>query len=177
MAGFISYQIENEQSLKEHSQELVDKVAFELGFKTKRKEVRLAIRFAKGASHTNWRTGQTTYDAEELARLLVRGFRSKHGERIRPRPFFKNYMNYYSEDVRDIVIETFRIYSHWSVTNRCYMAGKRILEDFKRKVYTGSLGLAGNQGKYALRKIGAGYGDLPLVVTKAMFEALEVVVE
>lgn len=179
----IRYEIENEASLKAHSQDVADKVAFELGFQTKKKELHIKIRFKKGASHTNWRNNKSIL-SEDLINILVSGYRCRKpgrkrrtGVTVPARPVFDNYLELYSEHMRDIVIKTFQTYSHWSIRERCRMAGKKIIEDFKKQIYTGSLGLASNQGKYALRKMGAGYGDIPLVATKKLFEDLEVVIE
>lgn len=183
MAALIHYEIENEASLKAHSQDVADKVAFELGFQTKKKELSIKIRFKKGASHTNWHNNKSIL-SEDLINILVTGYRGRKpgrkrrtGATVPARPVFDSYLEHYSERMRDIVIKTFQTYSHWSIRERCRMAGKKIIEDFKKQIYTGSLGLASNQGKYALRKMGAGYGDIPLVATKKLFEDLEVVIE
>jgi hypothetical protein len=183
MAGLVRYEIKNEASLKAQSQNVVDKVAFELGFQTKRKELNIQIRFKKGATHANWCNGKSVL-SEDLINMLVSGYRCRKPGRIRrtgatvpARPVFDNYLELYSERMRDTVIKTFQTYSHWSIPDRCRMAGKKIIDDFKKQIYSGSLGLAPNQGKYALRKMGAGYGDIPLVATKKLFEDLEVVVE
>ena len=50
------------------------------------------------------------------------------------------------------------------------------MEDLKHKIYSGSIALASNKGKYLKDKRAAGYGDIPLVATKTLFEDLEVVI-
>lgn len=180
MAGFVRYEIENEASLKAHSQDVADKVAFELGFETKRKQLDIKIRFKKGASHANWINSKHSPDADVLIGYLVNGYKCggrAKGASVKPRPVFDNYADKYSEDMKEIVVQTFRTYSHWSVPDRCVVAGRKIMEDFKKKIYSGSLGLVKNEGKYLELKLKYGKGDIPLVATKKLFDALEVVIE
>ena len=174
MAGYIRYEFENEQTLKAQSTEILNKTAIGLGFESTRKSVDIKIRFKKGASHRSWNSG-SLLPSQELAIYLVKGFRAgRTHKRIRARPVFDQYMEYYSDDIRDICIRKFR--HHVSIRERAENAGKAIMQDFKRKIYQGSFNLAPNTGKYAKRKMGVGYGDTPLVATKALFEDLEVVV-
>lgn len=182
MAGFVRYDITNAQTLKSHSQQVLDKTAFDLGFDTARKSINIKIRFKKGASHRNWNNGKMM-NSQALANMLVNGYRCRKpghtrrtGVRVPPRPVFDNYLSLYSEEMRNIVIDTFNKYKGRSVKERCEIAGERIMYDFKRKIYQGSLGLADNQGQYLIRKMGAGLGDTPLVASKTLFEDLEVIV-
>lgn len=175
MAGYIRYEFENEQTLKAQSTEVLNKVAFGLGFETARKSLNIKIRFKKGASHRSWNSG-SLLPSQELAMYLVKGFRAgrKH-KRIPKRPVFDLYLQEYSEEIADICAYAFR--SSGSIRERAKRAGEAIKNDFKRRIYQGSFDLAPNTGKYAKRKWGAGYGDIPLVATKKLFEDLEVVVE
>ena len=93
------------------------------------------------------------------------------------RPVFENYVALYSNDMKRICAETFKTYSHWSVAQRAEQAGKAIIRDMKKKIASGSLALAPNQGKYAVRKARAGHGDAPFRATGALLKSLEVVVE
>lgn len=175
MAGVISYNIENGSQLKNNTQQIVDKTAVKLGFSTARKSVQIKIRFKKGASHRSWNSGKML-PSQKLADLLVRGFRAgKAHKRIKARPVFDKYLEEYSDDMREICIRAFR--AHDSIQNKAYTAGLRIMRDLKRKIYRGSFNLAPNRGEYANRKQAKGYGDIPLVATKALFEDLEVVIE
>lgn len=182
MAGYVRYEFENEQTLKSHSQQVLDKTAFELGFDTARKSIQIIIRFKRGASHKNWLTGQWV-SSQALANMLVNGYRCRKprharrtGKRVPPRPVFDNYVSLYSQDMTQIVVDTFRRYKRYSIKERSVIAGERIMQDFKKKIYSGSLALEQNHGKYAVRKFGAGYGDIPLVASKSLFEDLEVIV-
>lgn len=182
MAGFVKYDITNAQTLKAHSQQVLDKTLFDLGIETARKQLDIIIRFKKGASHKNWLTGQMV-NSQALANMLINGYRCRKpgrsrrtGKRVPPRPVFDNYLSLYSQEMRDIVVDTFNKYKNRSIKERCEIAGERIMDDFKRKIYQGSVGLEVNHGNYAIRKLGAGYGDIPLVATKALFEDLEVIV-
>lgn len=175
MAGYIRYEFENEQTLKAQSTEVLNKVAIGLGFETARKSLNIKIRFKKGASHRSWNSG-SLLPSQELAMYLVKGFRAgrKH-KRIPKRPVFDMYLEEYSEEIADICAYAFR--GSGTIKERAKRAGEAIKNDFKRRIYQGSFDLAPNTGKYAKRKWGAGYGDIPLVATKKLFEDLEVVVE
>lgn len=175
MAGYIRYEFENEQTLKAQSTEVLNKVAIGLGFETARKSLNIKIRFKKGASHRSWNSG-SLLPSQELAMYLVKGFRAgrKH-KRIPKRPVFDLYLQEYSEDIADMCAYAFR--GSGTIRERAKRAGEAIKNDFKRRIYQGSFDLAPNTGKYAKRKWGAGYGDIPLVATKKLFEDLEVVVE
>ena len=50
------------------------------------------------------------------------------------------------------------------------------MEDMKHKIYSGSIPLAANHGRYLKKKRAMGYGDIPLVASKMLFEDLEVVI-
>lgn len=175
MAGYIRYEFENEQTLKAQSTEVLNKVAIGLGFETARKSLNIKIRFKKGASHRSWNSG-SLLPSQELAMYLVKGFRAgrKH-KRIPKRPVFDMYLQEYSEEIADICAYAFR--GSGTIRQRAKRAGEAIKRDFQRRIYQGSFNLAPNTGKYAKRKWGAGYGDIPLVATKKLFEDLEVVVE
>lgn len=175
MAGYIRYEFENEQTLKAQSTEVLNKVAIGLGFETARKSLNIKIRFKKGASHRSWNSG-SLLPSQELAMYLVKGFRAgrKH-KRIPKRPVFDMYLEEYSEEIADICAYAFR--GSGTIRERAKRAGEAVKNDFKRRIYQGSFDLAPNTGKYAKRKWGAGYGDIPLVATKKLFEDLEVVVE
>ena len=175
MAGYIRYEFENEQTLKAQSTEILNKTAIGLGFESARKSINIKIRFKKGASHRSWNSG-SLLPSQELALYLVKGFRAgrKH-KRIPKRPVFDMYLEEYSEEIADICAYAFR--GKGTIRQRAKKAGEAILQDFKRRIYQGSFNLAPNTGKYAKRKWGAGYGDIPLVATKKLFEDLEVVVE
>lgn len=175
MAGYVRYEFENEQTLRAQSTEVLNKVAFGLGFETARKSLNIKIRFKKGASHRSWNSG-SLLPSQELALYLVKGFRAgKKHKRIPKRPVFDMYLEEYSEEIADMCAYAFR--TKGSVRERALRAGNMIMADFKRRIYQGSFNLAPNTGKYARRKWGAGYGDVPLVATKKLFEDLEVVVE
>lgn len=175
MAGYIRYEFENEQTLKAQSTEILNKTAIGLGFESARKSINIKIRFKKGASHRSWNSG-SLLPSQELAIYLVKGFRAgKKHKRIPKRPVFDMYLEEYSEEIADICAYAFR--GKGTIRQRAKKAGEAILQDFKRRIYQGSFNLAPNTGKYAKRKWGAGYGDIPLVATKKLFEDLEVVVE
>lgn len=174
MAGYVRYELENEQTLKAQSQEVLEKTAIGLGFESARKSINIKIRFKKGASHRSWNSGSLV-ESQELAMYLVNGFRAgrKH-KRIPARPVFDQYLELYGDEIHDICVHEFR--RHVSIRERAERAGLAVMRDFKRRIYQGSFSLAPNTGKYAKRKMGAGYGDTPLVATKALFEDLEVIV-
>ena len=176
MAGYIRYEFENEQTLKAQSTEILNKVAIGLGFETARKSLNIKIRFKKGASHRSWISKKSILPSQELAMYLVRGFRAgrKH-KRIPKRPVFDLYLQEYGEEIADLCAYAFR--GSGTIKERAKRAGEAIKHDFKRRIYQGSFDLALNTGKYAKRKWGAGYGDIPLVATKKLFEDLEVVIE
>lgn len=175
MAGYIRYEFENEQTLKAQSTEILNKTAIGLGFESARKSINIKIRFKKGASHRSWNSG-SLLPSQELAIYLVKGFRAgKKHKRIPKRPVFDMYLEEYSEEIADICAYAFR--GKGTIRQRAKKAGEAILHDFKRRIYQGSFNLAPNTGKYAKRKWGAGYGDIPLVATKKLFEDLEVVIE
>lgn len=176
MAGYVRYEFENEQTLKAQSTEILNKTAIKLGFESARKSINIKIRFKKGASHRSWTSKKSILPSQELAMYLVRGFRagSKH-KRIPKRPVFDLYLQEYSEKIADICAYAFR--GSGTVTERAKRAGEAIKEDFKHRIYQGSFSLAQNTGTYAVRKWGAGHGDIPLVATKKLFEDLEVVIE
>ena len=175
MAGYVRYEFENEQTLKAQSTEILNKTAIKLGFESARKSINIKIRFKKGASHRSWNSG-SLLPSQELALYLVKGFRagSKH-KRVPKRPVFDMYLQEYSEEIAAICAYAFR--GSGTVKERAKRAGEAIMHDFKRRIYQGSFNLAPNTGKYAKRKWGADYGDIPLVATKKLFEDLEVVVE
>ena len=175
MAGYVRYEFENERTLKAQSTEILNKTAIKLGFESARKSINIKIRFKKGASHRSWNSG-SLLPSQELAMYLVKGFRAgrKH-KRIPKRPVFDLYLQEYSEEIADICAYAFR--GSGTIRERAKRAGEAIKNDFKRHIYQGSFDLAPNTGKYAKRKWGAGYGDIPLVATKKLFEDLEVVVE
>jgi hypothetical protein len=175
MAGYIRYEFENEQTLKAQSTEILNKTAIGLGFESARKSINIKIRFKKGASHRSWNSG-SLLPSQELAMYLVKGFRAgrKH-KRVPKRPVFDLYLQEYSEEIADLCAYAFR--TRGTIRQRAKKAGEAIKNDFKRRIYQGSFDLAPNTGKYAKRKWGAGYGDIPLVATKKLFEDLEVVVE
>lgn len=170
---FVSYRIENEQQLKSQSQQLVDKTTLDLGFTTARKGLTIRIGFKKGASHVSWNSGSEVSSAA-LARWLMSGFRAGGRTRIKARPVFDLYLQYYSEEMRDICVREFR--KHEAITRKAYSAGIAVMNDIKRKIYQGSFNLAPNMGKYAEKKYGKGYGDIPLVATKALLKDMEVTI-
>lgn len=175
MEGIVSYNV-NEKYLKSTAQQAVDSTAIKLGFTTARKSLTIKIRFKKGASHRSWNSGKLT-DSQELAEWLTGGFRAGgRSPRVAKRPVFDRYLDIYSEDIKNICVSTFSTYRNYSIRDRAYIAGTRVMEDMKRKIYSGSIPLASNHGKYLKRKRGAGYGDIPLVATKTLFEDLEVVI-
>lgn len=174
MAGYVKYELENEQTLKAQSQEVLNKTAFRLGFDTARKSITIIIRFKKGASHRSWNSG-SLLASQELALYLVGGFRAgKSHKKIPKRPVFDMYVEEYSEEITELCVRAFR--TSGTIRERAEKAGNAILNDFKYKIYAGSFNMAPNTGKYAKRKLGAGYGDIPLVATKKLFEDLEVIV-
>lgn len=170
---FVSYKVENEQQLKSHSQQLVDKATLDLGFTTARRGLTIRIGFKKGASHISWNS-KSVVSTASLARWLMSGFRAGGRKRIKARPVFDLYLQYYSEEMRDICISKFR--QHSSIANKAYAAGVAIMNDIKHKIYAGSFNLAPNMGKYAEKKFGKGYGDVPLVATKALLKDMEVTI-
>jgi hypothetical protein len=170
----VSYKVENEQQLKSHSQQLVDKATLDLGFTTARRDLTIRIGFKKGASHVSWNS-KSVVSSAALAKWLMSGFRAGGRRRIKARPAFDNYLQYHSEEMRDICVQAFK--RHDSIRNKAYAAGKAVMNDIKRKIYQGSLGLAPNMGKYAEKKYGKGYGDIPLVATKALLNDMEVTIE
>lgn len=176
MAGMIAYEITNQSQLKEHTQEVIDKTALELGFTTAGKSLTIKIRMRKGVGHRSWNSKGSVVDSEELFRWLTGGFRAgaKH-KRIRGRPVFDQYIQLYSEDIAIMCAVAFK--GSGTIMEKSYRAGQMVLSDLKKKIYQGSFNLAPNHGKYAARKWGAGYGDVPLVATKALMNTLEVVVE
>lgn len=175
MAGFVSYDIENNSQLKNNTQQIIDKTAIKLGFSTARKSLTIKIRFKKGASHRSWNSGEML-PSQRLAEYLVKGFKAgKAHKRIKARPVFDKYLEEYSEEMKEICVRAFR--AHDSIRNKAYTAGLRIMRDLKRKIYSGSFNLAPNRGEYAARKWAKGYGDVPLVAQKKLFEDLEVVIE
>lgn len=174
--AYVEYTFDNERQLRSQSQEVLNKTALKLGFNTARKSLTIKIRMKKGVSHRSWNSGKAVTDSEELFRWLVSGFRAgKQKKRIRGRPVLDQYVQLYSEDIAIMCAVAFR--GSGNITEKCYRAGEMILADLKHKIYQGSFNLAPNRGKYAERKWGAGYGDVPLVATKALINTLEVVVE
>ena len=174
--AYIEYEIVNQPQLKAHTQEVIDRVALELGFTTARKSLTIKIRMRKGVGHRSWNSPKSITDSEELFSWLTGGFRAgRQKKRIRKRPVLDQYVQNYSEDIANMCTAAFRMSG--TITDKSYRAGKMVLNDLKHKIYNGSFNLAPNQGKYAERKWGAGYGDIPLVATKRLFEALEVVIE
>lgn len=175
MAGYVRYELENEQTLKAQSQEVLEKTAIGLGFESARKSINIKIRFKKGASHRSWNSGSMLL-SQELAMYLVSGFRAgRKRKRIPARPVFDQYLDSYADRLHDICVRAFR--TSGTIKERAERAGDAVLEDFKHLIYEGSFNLAPNTGKYAKRKMGAGLGDTPLVATKKLFEDLEVVIE
>ena len=174
--AYVEYTFDNERQLKSNSQEVLDKTALKLGFTTARKSMTIKIRMRKGVGHQSWNSPKSIVDSEELFRWLTGGFRAgtKH-KRIRGRPVLDQYIQLYSEDIAVMCAMAFR--KSGTIKDKCYRAGVMILDDLKHKIYSGSFNLAPNVGKYAKRKWGAGYGDIPLVATKRLMETLEVVVE
>ena len=176
MAGLISYEITNKNQLQSMTEQVINKTAVQLGFTTARKSLTIKIRFKKGASHKSWNSGKMT-ESQQLAKWLTGGFKAGgRSPRIAKRPVFDKYMELYSDHVKNICAQVFKTYSHYSVRDRAYIAGRRVMEDMKRKIYSGSIPLASNHGQYLKKKRAAGYGDIPLVATKMLFEDLEVVI-
>ena len=64
MAGYVRYELENEQTLKAQSQEVLEKTAIGLGFESARKSINIKIRFKKGASHRSWNSGSMLLSQE-----------------------------------------------------------------------------------------------------------------
>lgn len=175
MAGFVSYEIENEHQLKSHSQEVVNKTAIDLGFTTARKDLTIRIGFKKGASHLSWNSGAQV-SSQKLAQWLMRGFRAgRRGKRIKARPVFDQYLQFHSTEMKWICINAFR--RSGSIATKAMRAGREIKEHMKHLIYQGSFYLAPNMGEYAEKKERAGYGDIPLVATKALFNDLEVTIQ
>lgn len=177
MSGFVRYSFDNAETLKAQSAQVVDSTAYALGFDTARKSLNISIRFARGASHQSWNSGSLT-DSQQLAEWLVNGFHAgKQKTPVPGRPVFDNYMAYYGEQMQEICASVFRTYSHWSIRDRAYKAGKAVLRDFRNRVYNGSLGVASNSSTYLKRKLRKCGGDAPFVATKALLNDLEVVIE
>lgn len=170
---FVSYKVENEHQLRSHSQQLVDKATLDLGFTTARRGLTIRIGFRKGASHVSWNS-KSVVSSAALARWLMSGFRAGGRRRIKARPVFDLYIQNYSEEMRDICVRAFR--RHDSIVSKAYSAGVAIMNDIKHKIYQGSFNLAPNMGKYAEKKFGKGYGDIPLVATKALLKDMEVTI-
>lgn len=172
MAGFISYEIENQGQLKQQTQQVIDRTAIELGFKTARKGLDIVIKFAEGASHSSWNSSSLT-DSQQLALWLTGGFRAgKSRTRIPARPVFSNYVNFHRDEIKNRCVQAFQ--GSGSIETKALRAGEEILEDLKRQIYRGSLYVAPNSGDYARRKLKKGYGDIPFVATKDLLEDLEV---
>lgn len=176
MARYIRYELENEHTLKAQSQEVLNKTAIGLGFESARKSLNIKIRFKKGASHRSWVSKKSVLPSQELAMYLVGGFHAgRSHKRVPKRPVFDLYVSEYSETIRDICVQAFK--TSGSIQERALKAGEAVMEDFKHRIYQGSFAISPNARKYLKRKMGAGYGDIPLVATKRLFEDLEVVVE
>ena len=174
--AYIEYEIKNQPQLKGHSQEVLNKTAVKLGFTTARKQITIKIRMKKGVGHRSWNSPRSVVDSEELFKWLTGGFHAgRQRKRIRGRPVLDQYIQIYSEDIANMCAAAFR--GSGSIREKSYRAGVMIMNDLKHKIYQGSFNLAPNHGKYAERKLGAGYGDIPLVATKRLMETLEVVVE
>lgn len=175
MAGFVSYEIENGNQLKSHSQEVVNKTAIDLGFTTARKDLTIRIGFKKGASHLSWNSGAEV-SSQKLAKWLMTGFRAgKARKRIRARPVFDQYLQFHSTEMKWICVNEFK--RSGTIATKAVRAGRAVMEHMKHLIYQGSFYLAPNTGKYAQKKERAGYGDIPLVATKALFKDLEVTIE
>lgn len=175
MAGLISYEITNKNQLQSMTEQVINKTAVQLGFTTARKSLTIRIRFKKGASHKSWNSGKMT-ESQQLAQWLVSGFKAgKAHKRIRGRPVFDQYLTFHKDEVKNICINAFK--GSGSIREKALRAGEKVKEDLKRRIYQGSFYLAPNGGRYAVEKMKHGYGDIPLVATKALFEDLEVVVE
>lgn len=175
MAGFISYEIENQGQLKQQTQEVLNRTAVALGFDTARKSLDITIRFAKGASHQSWSAGSVT-SSQQLALWLTGGFRAGKGHvRVPPRPALDNYVHFHSAEIKNRCVQAFQ--ASGTIRDKAYKAGVEIMEDLKRQVYRGSLYLIPNSGSYRKRKMRHGYGDVPFVATKALMKDLEVVIE
>ena len=74
----------------------------------------------------------------------------------------------------DICIKAFN--GSGTIAEKAERAGRLVLRDFKRKIYTGSLAVDGNSAVYGKRKRRKGYGDTPFVATNALLSDLEVVI-
>lgn len=181
MGQIASFQIKGKTS----AQAVCDSLSQHLGFKTAKRSVNIRIQFAPGIGHTSWTSPKSSIgDVAELAELLITGYRTftkkktgtKVYTKVRPRPIFDNYASLYADDMRQICINAFQTYSHWSVAKRALQAGKAIIKDIQHKAYNGSLSLAMNTGKYAARKASV-YGNVPFVATKALMKGLEVIIE
>jgi hypothetical protein len=175
MAGLIKYEITNKGQLRAHTQEVANKTAIKLGFTTAKKSLTIKIGFKKGASHKSWNSGSLV-ESQQLAQWLVSGFKAGRAhKRIRGRPVFDQYLTFHKDEIKNICTNAFK--GSGSIQTKALRAGNKIKEDLKRRIYQGSFYLAANGGQYAIKKIMKGYGDIPLVATKALFEDLEVVVD
>ena len=175
MSELLTYDIKNESQLKQHTQQIINKTAIDLGFTTARKSLNIKIRFKRGASHCNWLTGQYV-ESQQLALWLVKGFKAgKAHKKIRGRPVFDQYLTFHKDEMKNICLREFR--GSGSIAVKARRAGEAVMRDFKRRVYQGSFYLAPNGGKYAFKKMRAGLGDTPLVAWKKLFEDLEDVIE
>lgn len=173
MAGVIHYNIKNKNQLKQHTQQVVNKTALDLGFTTARKSLTIKIRFKRGASHVSWNSGSEV-SSQRLARWLMGGFHAgKTRVPVAARPAFEEYTQNYSIRIKNICKEAFA--KSGTIRDKSYKAGVAVMEDMKHKIYEGSLNLAANSGKYAQQKL-ARYGDIPLVATKSLLNDLEVVI-
>ena len=174
MSGMVSYNITNESQLKQQAAHVFDGVSFDLGFTTARKSIDIEIRFKHGASHQSWNSGSMT-EVQQLAQWLVSGFHAgKQKIPVPGRPVFDNYLAYYSDTMYDICIKAFN--GSGTIAEKAERAGRLILRDFKRKIYTGSLAVDGNSAIYGKRKRRKGYGDAPFIATNALLSDLEVVI-
>lgn len=175
MSELITYDITNRSQLKQTTQQVINNTAIDLGFTTARKSIDIRIRFAKGASHCNWMTGQYV-ESQQLALWLVKGFKAGRAhKKIRGRPVFDQYLAFHKDEMKNICVRVFN--GSGSIRDKAQRAGEEVLRDLKRRIYQGSFYLAPNGGTYAIRKMRAGLGDTPLVAAKRLFEDLEVVVE
>ena len=174
MPSFAAYKITNSNQLKSQTQQVIDKTALDLGFTTARKSLTITIRFKKGASHKSWNSGKMV-ESQQLAEWLTGGFKAGgRSPRIAKRPVFDRYLEAYSDHIKDLCVLAFQ--GSGSIQDKAYRAGHYVMEDLKHKIYSGSIALASNKGKYLKDKRAAGYGDIPLVATKTLFEDLEVVI-
>ena len=175
MPNFATYSITNSAQLKSHTQQVMDKTAVDLGFTTARKSLTIKIRFKKGASHRSWNSGKMV-ESQRLAEWLTGGFKAGgRSPRVAKRPVFDRYVETYSEQIKALCVLAFQ--RSGTIQEKAYAAGELVMQDLKHKIYSGSIALAANKGKYRKAKEAAGYGDIPLVATKTLFEDLEVVLE